>query len=483
MQIFNTLSRAKAPFVTVEPGKVRMYVCGMTVYDFCHLGHARMLVSFDVVQRWLRQRGYQVDYVRNITDIDDKIINKAVSLNQPLHAVTSFYTDAMHADERALNVQPPDREPRATMHIPGMLKIIKDLQDKDLAYQTPDGDVNYAVRSFPGYGKLSGKVLDDLRAGNRVAVSDGKRDPFDFVLWKQAKPNEPEDSIWDSPFGRGRPGWHIECSAMSRELLGQPLDIHGGGPDLKFPHHENEIAQSEGAYGGTLANWWMHCGPLMVDDEKMSKSLGNFRTIRDTVSSEPDSASADYQINTREAEMLRFFVVRNHYRSPQNFTPDNLYNAQAALDRIYQTFNNTGVTDTASIDWSLDFEQAFKAAMDDDFNTAVAIAVLFDMVTEANRRNSAELSGRIRALGGVLGLLQQDPQHYLQSPTRYIKREGQSVAATALSESDIEALIEQRRQAKQDRDFGKADQIRAQLKEQGVELEDKPGGLTQWRRA
>src|SRR5690606_13547583 len=344
-------------------------------------------------------------------------------------------------------------------------------------------DVNYAVRSFPGYGKLSGKVLDDLRAGNRVAVADGKRDPFDFVLWKQAKPNEPEDSIWDSPFGPGRPGWHIECSAMSRELLGQPLDIHGGGPDLKFPHHENEIAQSEGAYGGTLANWWMHCGPLMVDDEKMSKSLGNFRTIRDTVSSAPDSALAEYQVNTREAEMLRFFVVRNHYRSPQNFTPDNLYNAQAALDRIYQTFNNTGVTDTASIDWSLDFEQAFKAAMDDDFNTAVAIAVLFDMVTEANRHNSATLSGRIRALGGVLGLLQQDPQHYLQSPTRYIKREGQAVAASALSESEIEALIEQRRQAKQDRDFGKADQIRAQLKEQGVELEDKPGGLTQWRRA
>lgn len=483
MQIFNSLSRAKAPFITVEPGKVRMYVCGMTVYDFCHLGHARMLVSFDIVQRWLRQSGYQVDYVRNITDIDDKIINKAVSLNQPLHSVTSFYTDAMHADERALSVQAPDQEPRATMHIPGMLQIIRDLQDKDLAYQTPDGDVNYAVRSFAGYGKLSGKVLDDLRAGNRVAVSDGKRDPLDFVLWKAAKPDEPADSVWDSPYGRGRPGWHIECSAMSRELLGQPLDIHGGGPDLKFPHHENEIAQSEGAYGGQLANVWMHCGPLMVDDEKMSKSLGNFRTIRDTVSSQPDPAAPDYQVNVREAEMLRFFVVRNHYRSPQNFTPDNLYNAQAALDRIYQTFNNTGLDVPASIDWSGEFEQSFKAAMDDDFNTAGAIAVLFDMVTEANRQNSAAISGRIRALGAVLGLLGQDPQQYLQSPTRYIKRDGQSSAAGVLSESDIETLIAQRSEAKQARQFEKADQIRAQLKEHGVELEDKPGGLTQWRRA
>ncbi len=483
MQIFNSLSRAKAPFVTVEPGKVRMYVCGMTVYDFCHLGHARMLVSFDIVQRWLRQSGYQVDYVRNITDIDDKIINKAVSLNQPLHAVTSFYTDAMHADERALGVQAPDQEPRATMHIPGMLQIIRDLQDKDLAYQSPDGDVNYAVRSFAGYGKLSGKVLDDLRAGNRVAVSDGKRDPLDFVLWKAAKPDEPADSVWDSPYGRGRPGWHIECSAMSRELLGQPLDIHGGGPDLKFPHHENEIAQSEGAYGGQLANVWMHCGPLMVDDEKMSKSLGNFRTIRDTVSSQPDPAAPDYQVNVREAEMLRFFVVRNHYRSPQNFTPDNLYNAQAALDRIYQTFNNTGLDVPASIDWSQEFEQSFKVAMDDDFNTAGAIAVLFDMVTEANRQNSAAISGRVRALGAVLGLLEQDPQQYLQSPTRYIKREGQSSTAGVLSESDIETLIAQRSEAKQARQFDKADQIRAQLKEHGVELEDKPGGLTQWRRA
>ncbi|ETF00651.1 cysteinyl-tRNA synthetase [Advenella kashmirensis W13003] len=483
MQIFNSLSRAKAPFVTVEPGKVRMYVCGMTVYDFCHLGHARMLVSFDIVQRWLRQSGYQVDYVRNITDIDDKIINKAVSLNQPLHAVTSFYTDAMHADERALGVQAPDQEPRATMHIPGMLQIIRDLQDKDLAYQTPDGDVNYAVRSFAGYGKLSGKVLDDLRAGNRVAVSDGKRDPLDFVLWKAAKPDEPADSVWDSPYGRGRPGWHIECSAMSRELLGQPLDIHGGGPDLKFPHHENEIAQSEGAYGGQLANVWMHCGPLMVDDEKMSKSLGNFRTIRDTVSSQPDPAAPDYQVNVREAEMLRFFVVRNHYRSPQNFTPDNLYNAQAALDRIYQTFNNTGLDVPASIDWSQEYEQSFKAAMDDDFNTAGAIAVLFDMVTEANRQNSAAISGRIRALGAVLGLLGQDPQQYLQSPTRYIKRDGQPSTAGVLSESDIETLIAQRSEAKQARQFEKADQIRAQLKEHGVELEDKPGGLTQWRRA
>lgn len=316
LRIYNSLSRSKEVFSPVEPGHVRMYVCGMTVYDFCHLGHARMLVSFDIVQRWLRASGYRVSYVRNITDIDDKIIRRAVERGQLMSEVTDFYIDAMHADEKALGVQSPDSEPRATQHVPDMLGIIAKLEENGLAYQSDDGDVNYAVRQFPGYGKLSGRSLDDLRAGERVALNSAKRDPLDFVLWKSAKDEEPAESKWESSYGLGRPGWHIECSAMSKALLGLPLDIHGGGPDLKFPHHENEIAQTEGAFGGQLANVWMHCGPLMVDSEKMSKSLGNFRRIRDTVAPEglADEESS-YDANPREAEMLRFFIVRNHYRS------------------------------------------------------------------------------------------------------------------------------------------------------------------------
>ncbi len=482
MHIYNSLSRTKEPFKTVEPNKVRMYVCGMTVYDYCHLGHARMLVSFDVVQRWLREKGYEVTYVRNITDIDDKIIRKAVATHKTLAEVTGFYTNAMHADEKALGVQAPDHEPRATLHVPGMLDIIQQLENKGLAYQSDDGDVNFAVRKFEGYGKLSGRSLDDMRAGERVAVSSSKQDPLDFVLWKSAKEEEPDDSKWASPYGFGRPGWHIECSAMSKELLGLPLDIHGGGPDLKFPHHENEIAQTEGAYGGSLANFWMHCGPLMVDNDKMSKSLGNFRTIRQTVGARDEaSESADYEWNLREAEMLRFFIVRNHYRSPQNFTPDNLFDAQAAIDRIYQTLNNVGIQD-AEIDWSSSYAAAFKAAMDDDFNTAVAVSVLFEMATEANRLKSKELAGQIKALGGVLGLLSHDPEAYLRSVTRYTRKNSETVASAMLNEDQINAMIEQRLQAKKDKDFTLADQIRNTLKEAGVELEDKPGGLTQWRR-
>ena len=482
MHIYNSLSRTKEPFKTVEPNKVRMYVCGMTVYDYCHLGHARMLVSFDVVQRWLREKGYEVTYVRNITDIDDKIIRKAVATNQTLADVTSFYTNAMHADERALGVQAPDHEPRATLHVPGMLEIIQQLQEKGLAYQSDDGDVNFAVRKFEGYGKLSGRSLDDMRAGERVAVSSSKQDPLDFVLWKSAKEDEPDDSKWASPYGFGRPGWHIECSAMSKALLGLPLDIHGGGPDLKFPHHENEIAQTEGAYGGSLANVWMHCGPLMVDNDKMSKSLGNFRTIRQTVGASDEAGeSADYEWNPREAEMLRFFIVRNHYRSPQNFTPDNLFDAQAAIDRIYQTLNNVGVQE-ADIDWSSSYAVAFKAAMDDDFNTAVAVSVLFEMATEANRLQSKELVGQIKALGGILGLLSHDPETYLRSITRYTRKNPGAADADVLAEDQINTMVEQRSQAKKDKDFALADQIRNTLKEAGVELEDKPGGLTQWRR-
>ncbi|MCC2596571.1 cysteine--tRNA ligase [Pusillimonas sp. MFBS29] len=480
LHIYNTLSRAKEPLKTVEPGVVRMYVCGMTVYDFCHLGHARMLVSFDVVQRWLRASGYKVKYVRNITDIDDKIIRRAVQNGQRMSEVTSFFIDAMHADERALSVVPPDAEPRATEHVGDMLGIIGKLEENGLAYRSDDGDVNYAVREFPGYGKLSGKSLDDLRAGERVAVASGKRDPLDFVLWKAAKSEEPEESKWPSSYGVGRPGWHIECSAMSRALLGLPLDIHGGGPDLKFPHHENEIAQTEGAFGGSLASIWMHCGPLMVDSDKMSKSLGNFRTIRATISADaglPDD-QASYDANPREAEMLRFFIVRNHYRSQQNYAPDNLFDAQNALDRLYQTLHNVP-PEAVEIDWDHPSAQAFRAAMNDDFNTSGAVAALFELSSAANRSGSAQTSGLMRALGGVLGLLQSDPATYLQSPTRYQPGAG---TQTAFTTEQIEALINERALAKQARNFSQADQIRKTLQEGGIELEDKAGGVTQWRR-
>ncbi|WP_322997015.1 cysteine--tRNA ligase [Castellaniella sp.] len=480
LHIYNTLSRQKTPLQTAEPGVVRMYVCGMTVYDFCHLGHARMLVSFDVVQRWLRATGYQVRYVRNITDIDDKIIRRAVERDVPISTLTEFFIAAMRADEKALGVQAPDAEPRATEHVAGMLDIISVLEQRGLAYCGSDGDVNFSVRKFPGYGKLSGKSLDDLRAGERVAVSSGKQDPLDFVLWKSAKPDEPADSRWDSPYGPGRPGWHIECSAMSHTLLGMPLDIHGGGPDLKFPHHENEIAQSEGAFGGTLATTWMHCGPMMVDTEKMSKSLGNFRRIRDTVADRPTETQADYTANPRESEMLRFFLVRSHYRSVQNYTPDNLLDAQHALDRLYQALLNVPPA-VVEIDWQAPAPQAFRAAMDDDFNTAGAVAVLFDLASQANRDTSAQASGLLRALGAILGLLQTDPQAYLQSTTRFLSTALQSEAA-ALSTQAIEALIDQRSQAKAARDFARADQIRTQLRDQGVELADVAGGATQWRR-
>lgn len=481
LHIYNTLSRHKEPLKTAEPGHVRIYVCGMTVYDFCHLGHARMLISFDVVQRWLRASGYKVTYVRNITDIDDKIIRRAVQTNRRLSEVTEFYIDAMHADERALNVQSPDAEPKATEHVQSMLNIIGVLEDKGLAYRSDDGDVNYAVRSFPGYGKLSGKTLDDLRAGERVAVASGKRDPLDFVLWKSAKQDEPPESKWTSPYGEGRPGWHIECSAMSKELLGLPLDIHGGGPDLKFPHHENEIAQTEGAFGGRLASIWMHCGPLMVDADKMSKSLGNFRTIRDTIAVDLQAAmdQAQYQANPREAEMLRFFIVRNHYRSEQNYAPDNLLDAQNALDRLYQTLQNVPPAQV-DIDWENSHAAAFQAAMNDDFNTSGATAVLFELASEANRGKSAQASGLMRALGGLLGLLQRDPSSYLQSPSRY-QRGG--AAPGALSNEQIDELVAARSQAKRERNFALADSLREQLQENGIELEDKPGGVTQWRRA
>lgn len=488
LDLYDSLSRDKRPFKPVHEGQVRLYVCGMTVYDFCHLGHARMLVSFDVVQRWLRLSGYQVRYVRNITDIDDKIIRRAVETGRKISDVTAFFIDAMHADERALNVQSPDDQPRATGYVSEMLDIIKRLEAEGLAYQAEDADVNYAVRSFPSYGKLSGKTLDQLRAGERVAVSTSKRDPLDFVLWKAAKPDEPQESQWPSAYGLGRPGWHIECSAMSHSVLGLPLDIHGGGPDLKFPHHENEIAQSEGAFGGKLANYWMHCGPLMVDAEKMSKSLGNFKTIRQTVAADASTETAEYQPNPREAEMLRFFIVRNHYRSAQNYAPDNLLDAQHSLDRLYQTLHAVApVGSSIEIDWGQGAAADFKQAMDDDFNTAGAIAVLFELANRANRDQDRQASALLKALGNILGLLEQTPSEYFKVSTRYTKRaleakQGQDNAGASLTDEQVEALVAERTEAKRTKDFAKADQIRAQLAGQGVLLEDKPGAITEWHR-
>jgi cysteinyl-tRNA synthetase len=455
LRIHNTLTRAMETFTPITPGVVRMYVCGMTVYDLCHLGHARSMVSFDVVQRWLKASGYQVEYVRNITDIDDKIIQRAVDNGETLRALTQRMVDALHQDADALGIERPQHEPRATDFVPQMTRLIGQLETKGLAYRVANGDVNFSVRKFPGYGKLSGKSLDELHAGERVAVLDGKQDPLDFVLWKSAKPQEPEEAKWASPFGPGRPGWHIECSAMACELLGQTFDIHGGGADLQFPHHENEIAQSEGASGQALARYWMHNGFINVDNEKMSKSLGNFFTIRDV-------------LKVFDAETIRFFVVRSHYRSPLNYSDVHLNDARNALKRLYTALAAVPPAPMAAIDWQQPHAQRFQAAMNEDFGTSEAVAVLFDLASEVNRHPSAELSGLLKALGGVLGLLQQAPQAFLQM-------------GVTLSEADIQAQIQARAQAKKDRDFATADRIRQELAAQGVVLKDSPTGTT-WER-
>ena len=454
LRIHNTLTRALESFVPLEPGHVRMYVCGMTVYDFCHLGHARSMVAFDVVQRWLRASGLRVTYVRNITDIDDKIIKRALDNGETIRALTDRMIEALHQDADALGIERPTHEPRATDFVPQMLGIIGQLEERGLAYRVPNGDVNYAVRKFPGYGKLSGKSLDELHAGERVAVLDGKDDPLDFVLWKSAKPTEPADVKWDSPFGPGRPGWHIECSAMSCEMLGTTFDIHGGGADLQFPHHENEIAQSEGATGQPLAHVWMHNGFINVDNEKMSKSLGNFFTIRDVLKS-------------FDAETVRFFVVRSHYRSPLQYSDAHLNDARASLKRLYTALASVPPAPIA-LDWSIPEAARFKAAMDEDFGTPEAVAVLFDLASEVNRSHSCELSGLLKALGGVLGLLQADPQQFLQ-------------AGVSLDEATIQSRIEARAAAKKAKDFAQADAIRQELAAQGIVLKDGAGG-TAWER-
>jgi len=451
LRIYNTLSRALEPFTPIEAGHVRMYVCGMTVYDLCHLGHARAMVAFDVVQRWLKSSGYRVTYVRNVTDIDDKIIKRALDNGETIRSLTDRMVEALHQDADALGIERPTHEPRATEYVPQMLSLIGTLEQKGLAYQAGNGDVNYAVRKFPGYGKLSGKSLDELRAGERVAVLDGKDDPLDFVLWKSAKPTEPAEAKWDSAYGPGRPGWHIECSAMSCEMLGESFDIHGGGADLQFPHHENEIAQSEGATGKPLARVWMHNGFVRVDNEKMSKSLGNFFTIREIL--------AKY-----DPETVRFFIIRAHYRSPLNYSDAHLDDARGALKRLYTALHSVKPA-TVEIDWLNSYAARFKSAMDEDFGTPEAMAVLFELATEVNKTRSPQLAGLLKALGGCLGLLQDDPEKFLK-------------AGSSLDEAAIRALIEQRAAAKQAKNFAEADRVRNELLAQGIVLKDSSTGTT-----
>ncbi len=454
LSIYNSLTRSKQPFVPITPGEVGMYVCGMTVYDFCHLGHARVLVVFDVVRRWLQSRGYKVKYVRNITDIDDKIIKRAHENGETVAQLTGRFIAAMDEDAGALGVGKPDYEPRATQTIPQMLSLIGTLVDKGLAYRADNGDVYYSVRKFDGYGKLSGKSLEQLRAGERVDVDHNKQDALDFVLWKAAKPGEP---AWDSPWGKGRPGWHIECSAMSEHYLSAHFDIHGGGQDLQFPHHENEIAQSEGAHGHTFVNYWMHNGFVRVDSEKMSKSLGNFFTVREI-------------LEKYDPEVVRFFILRAHYRSPLNYSDQHLDDARQGLTRLYTALRGIEMREAGAIDWNEGYAKRFCEAMDDDFNTPEAVSVLFELANEVNRSRSIEHAGLLRALAAVVGLLERDPEAFLQAGAD----EGISVEA-------IEEGIEARNAARKARDFSEADRIRDALLAQGVTLEDGPGGTT-WRR-
>lgn len=442
----------------MQPGKVKMYVCGMTVYDYCHLGHARMLVVFDMVQRWLRASGFDVTYVRNITDIDDKIIRRAHENGEPIEVLTQRFIKAMEADAAALGVETPASEPRATQHIDRMIAMIDILVKKGLAYTAANGDVYFAVHKFPGYGKLSGKSLDDLRAGERVGIDPYKNDALDFVLWKAAKPDEPR---WHSPWGMGRPGWHIECSAMSEYYLGEHFDIHGGGQDLQFPHHENEIAQSEGAHDHPFVNYWMHNGFVRVNEEKMSKSLGNFFTVHDILSRYP-------------AEVVRFFILRAHYRSPLNYSDRHLEDARRALDRLYTVLKGFDPNEGPDeIDWDEPHAARFREAMNDDFNTSEAIAVLFDLANEANKLVSSKTIKSMKALGGVLGLLQQDPQRYFQ--------EAGAAAESGFTPEHIEQMIQERLLARANKDYGKADRIRKELMNASIILEDTAKGTT-WRR-
>ncbi|MBX9598467.1 MAG: cysteine--tRNA ligase [Burkholderiales bacterium] len=456
MKIYNSLSKQKENFIPIKPNEIKMYVCGQTVYDYCHLGHARKAVVFDMVRRWFITSGYKVVFVENITDIDDKIIRRAKENSETIYQLTERYIKYMHEDFASLGVMRPDYEPKATEYVSQMVYLIQDLIDKNYAYQAENGDVYYRVRKFVGYGKLSGKSLDDLRAGERVDVDLNKEDPLDFVLWKASKENE---VYWDSPLGNGRPGWHIECSAMSEEILGKNFDIHGGGQDLQFPHHENEIAQSEAHNNCQFANYWMHNGFLNVNDEKMSKSLGNFFTLRDA-------------LNQYNPEVIRYFMLKSHYRSPLNFSYDNLLDAKNSLSKIYQTLRdydfNADNCNIGEIDWLDKYAVNFKNAMDDDFNTSLAISVLFEIVTEINREKNSKLAKLLYTLANTIGLLSSNPQQFLQS-------------GVGLSVQFIEEMIVKRNQARLDRDFALSDKIRDELLSNNIVLEDSKNG-TIWRK-
>ena len=461
LQIFNSLTRKKETFEPIEPGKVRMYVCGMTVYDYCHLGHARVLVVFDIVYRYLKALGLDVTYVRNVTDIDDKIIKRANENGEAFGALTARFIQAMHEDAEALGVLPPTFEPKATENIEAIIDMIGTLVDKGYAYVANNGDVYYDVHRFEHYGQLSGKKIEDLQAGARVEVGEDKRDPLDFVLWKAAKPGEP---AWSSPWGEGRPGWHIECSAMSTQILGNHFDIHGGGQDLQFPHHENEIAQSEACTGEHFVNYWMHNGFVRINEEKMSKSLGNFFTVREI-------------LERYRPEEVRYFILTSHYRSPLNYSDAQLDNARGALTRLYTALR--GLPQAAAAE-APELRERFDAAMRDDFNTPEALAVLFDIARDANKAReggdesgAAALAALLRELGAVLGLLGEDPETYLKG--------GGAPAEGGLTDAQIDALIAARNDARAARDWAEADRIRDELKDQGVVLEDGAGG-TSWRR-
>lgn len=465
LEVYSTLSRQKAPFQTITPNEVKMYVCGVTVYDYTHIGHGRTFISFDIIRRWFEASGYKVTFVRNITDVDDKIIRRAAERKISCDDLTEEYGRYMQEDMMALGCLAPTVEPRATQFIPQMLDIIGKLEKNGLAYKTEGGDVAFAVRGFKSYGKLSGKSIDDLRSGERVAADTTKRDPLDFVLWKSAKPGEPQ---WESPWGVGRPGWHIECSAMSCHYLGETFDIHGGGPDLIFPHHENEIAQSEGAHGKSFANVWMHTGPLRVmnkegQEEKMSKSLGNFWTVRDAI------AETDEKFGKGNgAQVLRFFLMRTHYRSPILFGPDLIVDAYQSLKRLYGALKDVPADDLP-LDWNEECAKRFKEAMDDDFNVPVAVAALFELANRAQAKKDAAASRQLKKLGAILNILQEDPETFLKGSTE------------GVDEAQIEALIEERKQAKKDKNYARADEIRKQLASDGIVLTDTPQGTT-WHR-
>ncbi|AWD32296.1 Cysteine--tRNA ligase [Candidatus Kinetoplastibacterium sorsogonicusi] len=478
LRIYNTLTNKKEIFKPITPGFVKMYVCGMTVYDYCHLGHARVMIVFDIIYRWFKILGLKVSYVRNITDIDDKIINKSINQKIPINEITNFFIDAMHNDEIALGVLSPTLEPKATEYIESILNIIEKLHNKGIAYISKNGDINFSVRSFKKYGILSGKNINQLKSGE---LDINKHDPLDFVLWKASKDKDPIDSKWNSKYGLGRPGWHIECSAMSHSSLGLPLDIHGGGPDLKFPHHENEIAQSESAFDCLLANTWIHCGPLMMGKEKMSKSVGNFFTIRQIIGYE-DILNKNFVINKREAEMLRFFIVRSHYRSIQTYSQEHLIDAQNSLDKLYRVLNIEGadLDVNFTIKWDNYFAKKFENAMNDDFNTPIAISVLFELASEINRNKSINNILILKNLAKILGLLQQDPKSYFKLPTRYSIN--YNVNINKLNDEEIEKLILARYIAKKENRYIDADKIRNFLLSNSISLEDTIDGNTIWSR-